>query len=415
MFSVLSKFYGLAILLLTLIVTVRILGPEGKGAVASVVVMAGLFANFGNFSIGQSILYHVVKQKNRELASSVFWNLILILIVVTLLSWGVALSAYLFKQETLFSTYSADLLLLGALLIPCMIWNSYGNALMISLDEVNLLNKITILTKTVGFVCLCFCIYGFGVQGVIFSNLLGLALLSFATILCVLKKTKNKLQYSKDLTLPLLKSGLQVHPSTVGTYLIFTADIIMISYFVGLTDTGYYQLCVELTGAALVLIQSIAMVLQGHVSSQGPNHAWKQQRQYVTYTLAAMFLAVIFSYIAIPYLLPIVVGDAFAPSIPILQIMLFTLFGHSLSCFMASQWIARGLLKEISAITLIIGLINVGINYLLIPEYGMYGALFASLVASFFSFAIHAFMLVKVDRLVAIEEEEGVNSNDVKV
>jgi len=407
LFSSVSRAYTILLLLLTLVITARVLGPDGRGMVAAVVAWAGVFATVGNLSIGQSTLYHVVKEKDENWLPTVFGSLLFILATVSFISWGGGAATYILTGGDAFSNYPVTILLIGAAMIPFMVWNSYGNALMVALNEVTLFNKMLISTRTIGFVFLCLFLFTLGVQGVLWANLISISLLSIFIFTYIWSKKKTPIKFYKNTAIPLLKNGLYAHPATIGSYLIFTADVIMINYYMGATSTGYYQLAVEFLGAALLIIQSIATVLQGHVSEIGANKAWKLQRKYIKYTMFIVAAGVIVAYFAIPYVLPVIVGDQFGPSLPILQIMLFTLLGHALSCLMASQWIARGLLKEISAITVFVGAVNVFMNYILIPEYGMYGALFASIIAALFAFIINICMLNVVNNTVRREAENS--------
>ena len=68
---------------------------------------------------------------------------------------------------------------------------------------------------------------------------------------------------------------------------------------------------------------------------------------------------------------------------------------------MASQWIGRGLFKSASGLTLLVGALNIVGNRLLIPTYGLEGAVWATLgsyLVSVLGNAVFAVWLVRRSR-----------------
>ena len=76
-------------------------------------------------------------------------------------------------------------------------------------------------------------------------------------------------------------------------------------------------------------------------------------------------------------------------------------FGALLSSVMASQWIGRGLFWQASGITIVAGIVSVGLDLVMIPRYGMYGAVVSTLVTYGFAAITNAAMAFSVDRRVA--------------
>jgi O-antigen/teichoic acid export membrane protein len=58
------------------------------------------------------------------------------------------------------------------------------------------------------------------------------------------------------------------------------------------------------------------------------------------------------------------------------------------STVMAPQWIGRGYFWQAAGLTILVGVINLAANFLLIPQYGMWGAIYAFLAT--YAFAVVA-------------------------
>ena len=85
------------------------------------------------------------------------------------------------------------------------------------------------------------------------------------------------------------------------------------------------------------------------------------------------------SAVAAPWIIPLVMGKEFLPAVPVFQVMLLNVFGMTISAIMSNQWIGRGLFAQASLITLTVGVLNFAANCLLVPRYGMYGSVAATI------------------------------------
>ena len=74
--------------------------------------------------------------------------------------------------------------------------------------------------------------------------------------------------------------------------------------------------------------------------------------------------------------------------------------GMSFSILMSSQWIGRGYFWQASSLTLAVGIGNVIANAILIPEYGMYGAIWASIGVYAVSIVGNGFMIAHCNNKV---------------
>ena len=65
---------------------------------------------------------------------------------------------------------------------------------------------------------------------------------------------------------------------------------------------------------------------------------------------------------------------------------------------LASQWIARGLFWQTAVITFVVGLLSLACDFLLIPVYGMRGAVVSTLLTYGLSVVSNGAMAIWVER-----------------
>ena len=61
-----ARTYSSAVEFVTLLVTAHILGPDGRGIVATILAWATLYASFFGFSLGQVIVHRLSRNKKQD-------------------------------------------------------------------------------------------------------------------------------------------------------------------------------------------------------------------------------------------------------------------------------------------------------------------------------------------------------------
>ncbi|HPG71289.1 MAG TPA: polysaccharide biosynthesis C-terminal domain-containing protein, partial [Syntrophales bacterium] len=82
------------------------------------------------------------------------------------------------------------------------------------------------------------------------------------------------------------------------------------------------------------------------------------------------------AYFAAPGLV-LLAGNAFTPSVDLFRMLLPVPLGMSLAQLMTNQWIGRGFFLTTTTLTLATALLNIVLNYLLIPVFGVRGAVWS--------------------------------------
>jgi O-antigen/teichoic acid export membrane protein len=178
----------------------------------------------------------------------------------------------------------------------------------------------------------------------------------------------------------LLGQGLKLHLNAIGNYLFTQASVIILSYYRPPSDVGFYQLAMQMFNLALVLPTAFGAVAYRAVAQKGPDGAWPEQRALLGQAVLAVIAAAAAGYVLAPFGIRLLAGDAFLPSVPLFRLIAPSLIGAAMSSVMASQWVGRGLLWQVSALTLAVGATSVACDFLFIPRLGARGAVISTMV-----------------------------------
>src|SRR5207247_11401412 len=100
---------------------------------------------------------------------------------------------------------------------------------------------------------------------------------------------------------------------------------------------------------------------------------------------------------AAPWLVPLVLGGQFLPSVSMFQCLILALFGISLTTMMSGQWIERGKFGVMSLLTIALGVINLVGNVLSLPRFGVYGAIWTAVITYALAAVAQIWMILKCE------------------
>lgn len=375
-----ARAYGLLAGMLTLVVTARALGPEGRGEVAAAVTWAALFSTIGYLSLGQVALHSAGRGRDASWLPRHLGSLGLVTLVVSVTGWGVAAVTYAVTGGELYGGLSVGVLALGMVALPLLVWEQYGSSLLMAVDRLPVYNLAQVIGRTVGVALAVVLVIGlgWGVGGALLAILIAQAVVAAAGVRVLWGLAGRRVVTDRATTRSLLVGGVKLHLNAVGTFLFTSVSVLIVQYYRGAEETGYFQLAVQLVAVLLVVPQAAAMVLYSEVARDGVDRAWPATlRVLLRLTLAMVGLAAAAALVA-PWVVPFVVGDDFRPAVPVFQLLLLALVGQTFSAVLAPQWIGRGLFWQVSAASLVTGVLTVAACLYLVPRHGMIGAAWAT-------------------------------------
>lgn len=401
-----AKVYTLAISVLILVITARWLGPEGRGIIAVATTWVGLFSTVGHLSLGQVAIHRATELRQKVWLPSTLGSLLLLTTIITGFGWIIALGLYLFTGGTIFSQLAPEVLAVGFLALPFMIWEQYGSSLLMSVDRISIYNNAQLIGRTVGIMVLvCFLVLNLGMVGVLVAILTAQVIVAVAGVRYLFGCAQEPVRPDFQTIKGLLTGGLKLHLNAIGTFLILSVNVLIVSYYRGLAETGYYQLAAQLIGVLFIIPTAASMVLYGKVAQLGPDAAWAYQRQVLVFMSLGMVGIVVGAEIVGPPVILLVVGPSFASAVGVFQLLLLALVGMTFSAVMGPQWIGRGLFWQVALMTLALGVLNLIVSLLFVPNFGMYGAVWGILTIYTVSVFVNGGMAVYCEaRLRRIRE-----------
>lgn len=372
-----ARIYSLAIGMLVLVATARLLGPEGRGQLAAASAWATLFATCAYLSLGQVALHRMTGDPERKRLGPLFGTLVAAAAVLSLAAWGFAGAMYFLTPDA-FHGVPPLVLLAAFTAIPFLIWEHYGSYLLTGLNRVRIYNTYQVIGQTLSVlaVLLMILILGWGVPGAALGSAIGAAVMAVGGIRFVASSARasGSIKPSAEEFRALLSGGAKLHLNAIGTVILGYASVLALNHYRSSEEVGWFQLASQLVGMLMILPQAGTMILFGEVARLGPDAAWPANKRLLGQLLAASCALAGISALLAPWIVRLLAGPAFTPAVTAFQWMVGGLLGATCSAVMAPQWIGRGYFWQASAITLLVGCLNLAANLWLIPPYGMQGA-----------------------------------------
>lgn len=180
----------------------------------------------------------------------------------------------------------------------------------------------------------------------------------------------------------------------IATLVYLQVDKIMIeSLFSDVAFVGFYDQAERIVKMPLALITALSAVMTPRVSNEFRNNNQEQVEKYIMISFRfSLMLAVplLFGIIAIaPTMIPWFLDEGFAPVADIMMILSPIILFISMSSVTGTQYLTAVNKTNILTISCSAGaIINIFINFLLIPKYGAFGAACGTVAAEFTTFII---------------------------
>lgn len=379
-----TRVVGLLVGLVSVAITSRVLGPEGRGYLAVVGSLVAMIATLGSLSLGQVVLNHAGERADddAEWLSTSFGVLLTVTIIVSVIAaLGMALAVTMgFARQV--AGIPLAYLLLGLAALPLTIWTSYASYLLLARDLVRKSNLAQIAGAIGSLVAVAALVLWMrrGVSGALIATLIGLLINTLVGLHYLVRASKGRIRVRGALALRYLRDGAKLHLTSIGALLFSGLDILMVHHFRGPADAGLFQLAVQLYLPLLLFPQAVGEVLSSKLGVLGPRGLWQYQRRLILLSLGVMAAGAAVLAVAAPLVVRLLAGPEFAGAVPILRVYLLAVLGGTINTTMAVQWIGRGLFLQVSALTFGAGLANFLFNLVFIPRFGAQGAALATVV-----------------------------------
>ena len=371
---------------LVFIYIIRILGPKNFGIFEYLLSFVGMFFLFADFGVSNIFIRDYQQKEEKEKHTNVFFTLkIFFSLIFSILA---LLGYFLAKKFDGFLFYSAFVIFYCLMNIE-----GFFETFFIALQKTE---KKFIFNLLMSFFLFLFVIFGLSfyksISAVVMAYLLSAFLGIVFAYFLFSQEGKINFLFDKPLVSYYLFNGLPLVLFGLLGYVFFTTDKIILTHLRPIEEVGYYSLASRILGVVFVIPSLFNTALYPYLAQKIGQQAKTTIKSLfelmISISIVVSFFLSFLIFILAPIIIPLFFGNQYIQSIKILQIFVWlTIFVFPtifLDYFLIShnkQWLDFW-------ITLIPAILNIILNFILIPIYGVFGAVYASIGAQFINFVL---------------------------
>ncbi len=385
------------------VIIARELGVASYGLVYAIIALFGFFSLFMSLGLESALVKYIAEFKAENKPEKIKGSIIIVLFSKLLLSAIVCGVLILFSDliaSEYFKTPEASILIkiygvgiLFSAIITTMKASFQGFQSMKYFSTIDFTKSIIVLCITIFLLLIGFKelapILGFAIAWIVFLPLIYLHLLIrkvFPEFLRI------KAELTRSLAKKLFRFGIPIIFVGLAGMIFGYTDTVMLTYFRSLNEVGLYN-------AALPTMKLIGVMGVAIISVLFPmsSELWVKKRKdqlskglgiLYKYVLILIFPIALLMFLFPEIILGILFGGEFRQAGNVLRILAVGYFINTLSGVNTTVLSGIGKPKEVSKIMLSGAALNLVLNLILIPGYGMEGAAISTLIASILVFIL---------------------------
>ncbi len=376
---------------LLVIYAARILGPNSWGSFQYVLSVASFFFLFSSFGMDYLIIRDW--QQKKDYLTNYLSTVIILRLVLIIISVLVAFTANFLFENKIFKA----VFLIAILFLALDNFRDFLNSFLKAKQEGEK-EFFTIFSEQ--FVVL--------ISGIILLQLkpdiafLAIAYLIGALISCclalklslqgftIIKKFKLNLKIALDYIkqgMPLTLYGL------LGT-IFFSSDQILLGKLKSTEEVGYYSIAAKIISFLISFYGIFLVVVLPYLAKKILDYDFKRVLKKITLGfLALSFLGFIIGIIS-SFLVPFVFGFQYLKSVKILQVLSLLILFLPLTMLFDNILFLLNKIWQNFFITSFVALLNIILNFILIPYLGVYGAAWATIISQIINLIVTAILLL---------------------
>lgn len=361
------------------ILLARFLGPEGKGIVTALFVFPNMMVSLADLGIRQASAYYIGTKKYS--VQEVLSSSLLLWIITSVISVLVVLIYYLIPLS---DNYPFPLILIGVSYAPTKILVAYFNGVLQGLQKISNMNMKFIIefSARLLFVLLFVWIFDMGVTGAALATFLNMIAVLLYSGFVVNKVGNIRLSYFKGIPQGLFQKGIVFAIALFVLELNYQIDIIFLENMVSPSELGIYSVGVTLAQLIWQVPSAIGMVLFSRsANSKTDREASERSARLLRMSWIPIIVGSIIFWMGASFFVSLLYGQEFAEAGQVIRILLPGIILMVLFKILNADLAGRGNPLFALKIYLIALAINIVLNFILIPQYSIYGAAIASSIS----------------------------------
>ena len=367
----------------TSVVLARSLGPEGKGLYTLAILLPTLVITITNLGIAPATTYFTAKGGYDP--KSIFTNNTFISLLIGGLSVIVGYLIISFFGDSLLPGLPKSIALLGLLLIPFRLVGENIKNILLGLQKIALVNLINLSRFVIIFILISttLLVLDKGLVETIIALIISWVLITALTFSTVLKSLKG---FSHKLDPGYLKStttyGLKAHLGNILGFLNYRLDLFLVNILINPLAVGLYSISVGIAEQLWLLSKASSEILLPKIASEKNEDKRRQLTPIISRNVLWITLTGgVILFFAIEGIIDFLYSKEFSSAVVPLQILLIGIVARSSSRVLANDIAARGMPEKNSILSLFALIINITLNLIWIPKFGIAGAAWATTVS----------------------------------
>ncbi len=362
----------------------NLLLPDDLGLYVTVILVITYFANILSFNLGSGIIQKLNDKKEQEFRNHYFTAGLLYILMFSLVGALIFLLLKDFIAQIFDISDAGYILNLALLLIPLTMLRMFFQHILQSEMEFRKLTYINLIAVAIQIVVVVILVYlGYSLKGVFYglyaAEMLGLTLAASIVFrrfsLLVSKETYQKAS-------SLLKFSGIIFIGSLAVLLDKRVDMLFVAHYMDKSTVAVYHYALKFSLFFLLLGNSFSKVTYPRFTKAFTNHS--------TFTLSRLFrFSIDFSFLFITiasmiflfnaeYIIDWLLPSDYLEVLPFLMILFIGIVPKAIVSSTGTVFTAKGIPSVSAKINWGLLALNVILNMLLIPRYGLYGAAIAT-------------------------------------
>jgi O-antigen/teichoic acid export membrane protein len=394
----------LCIKLGTSIITARMLGPEGRGILVAAMLVPYLMRMVCEWGLNVGNVWMIGQKRisvNQALTNAIIW--VLAISFVGSLFFMVCFPVF---GATILRGLSWTLLLVMLVASPWIILEGVVTNLLLLVDRVSDFNGVYIVDSVLYllFLLIAVVLFPLGVEGAVLAQVLSTMLAVLVGLVLLKRAVPLTVYWDWPKLRETVSYGAKGHTGTIAQALNQRLDSLLVNWWIGPVDLGYYSLAVSLAEMLRMIPQAINTVVLPKLAKMDQPEADKTSPQLMRLNFAIILATtVVFFALSRPLVL-LLYSEAFLPSLPSLWLLLPGMLALGFGSVSSSYLAGRGHVHWNSYGAFIALAITIILDLALIPTFGISGAAIASSAS---------YSVVALIATVGFLRKSGANPRDI--
>ncbi|MBN2184246.1 MAG: oligosaccharide flippase family protein [Candidatus Krumholzibacteriota bacterium] len=384
------------------IISVRILGAEGKGLFTLGIISASVIFNLANLGVGTGAGYYLGRKKVEleDLAGNWLSLSVMIGAVVTVLS----LAVMPLIAGSILPAVPLKLIITGLLSIPFMILTfnfqmlSKANSDFLSYNIAELIQRLSFVVFFPLFILLISCDRVFlAVVIYIVSTMIS----AFFLLLRWSRVVRLRFRLDRGLAGSVVRFGIKGHLSNFLGFLNLRLDILLINYFIGPAAVGFYSISVMIAERMWYLPDALGIALYPKVAHYDDDRSNRATAAVCRQTMILILLSIVVVLVAGKTVIRLFYTDSFLAALIPLFLLLPGVLSAGITRVVSSDLLARGHPGVNMAAGGAALAVNIISNIILIPRIGISGAAVSTSISYFVQVVVTLISFKKITRVAA--------------